>query len=589
MVNFRPEIEFSANCIQESIALHIRCQNAGLVLRKVADGVIFECFEASPLADAVMGSKASLRRSFPGRAIQLPAETFNDPKFVAELTFFLHRLDSEQVDKVKAKTTKAKSKVVEERDSSSPVLVTELLFAILAPYGKIIKSRCITKRVRDDVCWNDAELPWRRSPVWLVFKVAIELCLVNSGLDNAAFHYKNYMILLLATLSQAARMHRSSSELLFVINAKAARRASKLGSGMFGFVERFALDSVELTKNKIEQHVLATQKADSLQTETIITSLNDTILRLTTSKPYLTEAVGRKLTPVGSEKFSPPAPFRLSCSSGGLPLPDSLSVSEQSSMLVLADFETWVRDDLKQWLQISDDTNVEWADICENLNNSHSSQECQTLKELISKYESAATRLYKPHPEYLSLMLLTIMELWCALDIIVVRLYPLLKSYSPEVPTTILQPLLLPRREQLVRLQQIETYLGKRHQQVILSFPSVFGKINSESLSVQYFNFCKELQDLRIQIERDAAEDKESKRQELERLTASHNSLVEKASRREHLWRIDRRGHQYHDQTCLKCRIEREANNIHISIYEWPLPDSEAEAKAAVFELRCPR
>lgn len=585
----RLDIDFSANSVQDCIALHIRCQNAGLMIRKVADGVVFECFEAVPLAEAVMGSKANLRRSFPGRAIQLPVQTFDNLKFVDELTSFLHRLDSEQVDMVRQKTTKAKSEVVEERNSSNPMLVTELLFAILAPYGTLVSSRSIVKRMRDDVCWNSAKLPWRRSPVWLVLKVAIELVLANSGVDNAALHYKNYMILLTAKLSDVSRTHGLSSELLFVINAKAARRASKMAVEMFDFVERFALDSVRRTRKQIDQQILATQTADLLHTKTIVPSFMDTALRLKTSKSYLTEAVERQLTPIGQEKFSPPALSRLSCSRGSLPSPKSLFVSGQSSVLVLADFEAWVRDDLKQWLQGTGHTDVEWTDISKNLNKLHNGEDCQTLKELISTYESAASKLYGLHPEYLSVMLLTTMELWCSLDVLVTEFFPLLKRYSPEIPTIILQPLLLPQREQLIRLQQIEKYLEKRYRDVTLSFPSVFGNVNSGSLSVQYFNVAKELQDLRILIESDAAKAKERKRQELNTLTSLHNSLKEQANRLEHLQKISQRGYPYHaDWTCRKCKIESEANNIHISIYEWPLPDSENEAKAAVFELRCP-
>lgn len=578
-----------ANSIQDTLALHIRCQNAGLILRKVADGVMFECFEVMPLAEAVMASKGSLRRTFPGRAILVSAETFNDPRFVEELTSFIHRLDSEQVDDMSSKTTKAKSEVMEERDSSSPKLVTELLFAILAPYGKFVTCRSIPKRNRDDVCWSNARLPWRRSPVWLVCKVAIELFLVNSGLENASCQYKNYMILLTAKLSEVARMHGLSSEFLFVINAKAARRASKIAGKIFDFVESFALDSVRLSRKKIEECVMATRNADSLQVKTIVPSFTDTALFLKTSKPHLTNALERQLNPVDQEEFSPLALSRLSCSYGNLPSPKSLLSGEDSSMLVLADFETWVRDDLRKWLQGSEDMKAEWVNISENLTKRHNVQDCQTLTELISAYKSAATDLYKEHPEYLSLMLLTILELWCSLDILATQSIPILNQYSPEIRTSIIQPLLLPQREHLIRLQQIESYLEMRHQQVILSWPSVFGEINSKSLSVQYFNACKELQDLRIRIERDAATAKEDKRKELESLNSLYNSLIEEANTLSHLQKINRRGREYHPtDLCRRCGIERKANNIHISVHEWPLPDSEDQAKAAVFELRCP-
>ena len=68
-------------------------------------------------------------------------------------------------------------------------------------------------------------------------------------------------------------------------------------------------------------------------------------------------------------------------------------------------------------------------------------------------------------PEDISLMLLTIFELWVALDKIVVAQHPLLTRYSPEVKPQLLESsrLLLPKFEQLQRLALIEKYLRRRH------------------------------------------------------------------------------------------------------------------------------
>lgn len=47
-----------------------------------------------------MASQGRLKRFFPGRAMQLPANLFTDSEFSGELADFLHRLDSEQIDEV---------------------------------------------------------------------------------------------------------------------------------------------------------------------------------------------------------------------------------------------------------------------------------------------------------------------------------------------------------------------------------------------------------------------------------------------------------------------------------------------------------
>jgi hypothetical protein len=39
---------------------------------------------------------------------------------------------------------------------------------------------------------------------------------------------------------------------------------------------------------------------------------------------------------------------------------------------------------------------------------------------------------------------------------------------------------------------------------------------------------------------------------------------------------------------CRKCLLERQRNSLSIHIHEWPLPNGHMDAKAVVFELRCP-
>ena len=538
-----------------------------------------------------MNSRTCLRRKFPGHAIQLPYKTFHNPKFSNEFASFLQRLDMEQVDEVMPKSRKGNSEVVETRESSHPRLVTELLMAILAPYGQPIKVCNIEKRTRDDVCLNNARLPWRRSSVWITLKIAIQLALVNAGLDDSHLQYKNFMIFAIAEISRLGRLKRLPLDLLFVINAKAARRASKLAGKMFDFVEIFTISSVKDCKVQMEKRVLVTRRADSTEVRTVLSSFADTALSLNTSKTYLGNVLNRCLGRIDRNEFSASAPSRLSGSHKTLPLPGSLNVPEKHLMLTLVDFESWVRDKLKLWLLKPENKNLQssgWLEISEEAHSRHSSDDCQSLKMLIDSYKSSAIQKYSLDSENLSLMLLTILELWCALDIIALGLHPLLEQYSPEIPSSILQPLLLPRREELIRIQHIERYLEQRHQRATKNLPSMFGTITNQSFSVQYFNSSHELQKLRQEIEDNASRDKEAKLEELAQKNARYSSLIEQANRLQHLMKINRRGISYHDYSCAKCGLENEAKRIYILVHEWPLPASNVQAKAAVFELSCP-
>jgi hypothetical protein len=70
-------------------------------------------------------------------------------------------------------------------------------------------------------------------------------------------------------------------------------------------------------------------------------------------------------------------------------------------------------------------------------------------------------------------MLLTLFELWTALDKLVVKSIPLLKEYSPEVPDTIFDCLLLQKAAALERLKILQQYVATRIRDARLGF-SVF-------------------------------------------------------------------------------------------------------------------
>ena len=48
------------------------------------------------------------------------------------------------------------------------------------------------------------------------------------------------------------------------------------------------------------------------------------------------------------------------------------------------------------------------------------------------------------------------------------------------------------------------------------------------------------------------------------------------------------RKYPVHSDTCLKCKLQKEAKNLRIKVHEWPLPDYPLESMANIFELNCP-
>ncbi len=135
-------------------------------------------FEASEKNEDVLAATNALQRDFPGNAVTIPFATFIDEGFLANLTSFLEQCSLEVTKSFAGTTRKAGDDMHEYRDTASPTLISSMLMAIIEESGaRDLRTPKLRKRVRGDVCWSTgANKPWRRSPYWLVLRVAVARC-----------------------------------------------------------------------------------------------------------------------------------------------------------------------------------------------------------------------------------------------------------------------------------------------------------------------------------------------------------------------------------------------------------------------------
>lgn len=182
-------------------------------------------------------SKRHLRRCKPSRRRVLcsgtslawqsiPVREFENPVFQDSLAAFLEQASVEPVDKFAAKTRKAGVELPENRDSG---LIIQFLMTLLeANGGNRISVSPVRKRIKDDVCWHDAEVPWRRSPFWLALRVCAQrlLCLLLGAVPGH-MQYKFLLCCLMAQLLQDSTSQLSPEERHF-LKTKLCRRLAKL-------------------------------------------------------------------------------------------------------------------------------------------------------------------------------------------------------------------------------------------------------------------------------------------------------------------------------------------------------------------------
>ncbi|KAG8952385.1 hypothetical protein FRC03_012168 [Tulasnella sp. 419] len=331
----------------------IRAQNAAVIIRKEATMVIFESFEVSPPDEVVLETKGRIVRSFPEPAIQIPIEVFQDAKFQTELARFLAAMDNDPLDSA-AVTIKAGSENPEVRDTPHPRYITQLLTEILRGMGEVAEVPRIVKRIADDVLWQNAFKPWRRSPTWLVLRVALQTTLFRINEGHAM--YKAFITFLHARMLKSCLQSDLPSHLIDFMRKKTARRLFKLGSSAPSFLLEYVDEVVNESETLLQGRWSEVQKeqATSLTSTWDPTTLHpaaDTELTLSNSREYLIQALQEhdqeksvkvfdpKLRPrlLGVENFKSPA--------------DSLEAAFKSNdhIVALADFEQAVLTDLEDW------------------------------------------------------------------------------------------------------------------------------------------------------------------------------------------------------------------------------------------------
>lgn len=217
---------------------------------------------------------------------------------------------------------------------------------------------------------------------------------------------------------------------------------------------------------------------------------------------------------------------------------------------------------------------------------------CLELMRRLQHYERHASSAYKSDPEQLSIMLITILEMWQVLDTIALNLYPLLADYDPGFPSDLCYPLCVPKLADMQRLQNIEEYLKTRHDTATYPSYSLLGTLQRESFAIRYFDQCQDMQMLLADIDLADKMARVRKEKELIEKSSEYEALLKGAAETACLYTEDEFNpamRQHNDRLCTKCFLQRKARRMRIQIHEALLPSDAIQAKAVVFELCVPQ
>lgn len=569
----------------DTLALLVREQNAGLLFRVHETSVTVEVFEAAVPAETTL-AHARIAHTFPGPAVDVPRyvlgveasqtsrlipspsfvsqsrEEFERPEFQRALANYLMHMNRDVLEGSAALSTKAGSLNIERREVAHPRYISELLFDIFAALGGGTSGNtirpsdpCITKRIADDVLWENAFMPWRRSPLWLLIRVALQTSLPQDV-------YKAFMLDFMCHIGQACSSvslaQHFDNDTLDWIRKKLARRAHKLETGQSSSVlgVHKQLLNTSLKVCEAVTSVLQTRWQEALDRDAAVPAeewdprrwdvADATRLELQHSWPVIDRILSQDAEAAPSAPFNPSCDRRIRDLNEALSRPqDAIRGPAEGTFLTLHlplfDFEEAVRHQIQSWTTKALDD----AAAIERL--------CTSLK----TYVQAADRAYSGNPETQSIMILTMFELWVAIDKIACRQLPLLLQHLPALSAEVLEDLLFRREHEIDRLHTVVNYLNQRSS--ASTAPSIFDTTSTDAFAIRYYDRSQEHQSLRTEIEESAQTQRERKFQELEQLNQEHRLKQCWYDTISHTYEIRYsrgREKQKHSPGCEKCLLK---------------------------------
>ncbi|KAJ9492030.1 hypothetical protein VN97_g1201 [Penicillium thymicola] len=562
------------------LPIHVREQNSAIIFGNKGVKTHIECFELSPANEAAMSTTGRLQRTFPGPTLAFDTCIFNDPGLFTILAQTISRMSQQPVAGTKPKVRKAKRKHDEDRDTTDPKMVVDFLMATLRPLSTDVTDIRIQKYTREEVMWNDCRFPWRRSALWLLIRVALQLVFARSLKGSRLSQlYKSFMVFLMGSIIKRAS-GTASHEVLYLMAAKVVRRLWKLEladePAWFPPVRSILQQSSERTRSGWQRIMNENDCQINLHSLMHLDFRKDTECALPQLDGYLRD-IGRNSDQSPLKTFQP-SPQIISFGTEDLPL-GLESCNSDSMVQNLCALEDWVESYLSNWIE----------DHLEDV------ATCSQLGRLILEYHKVASKTYLHNPEGISIMLLTLLELWIACDRSAIRSHAQLKDYDPCIPMGCFNSLLLPFKSQMMRLAQAEEYLNQRQSQFRHPGSGIFHDFGTLScFSVRYFDQSDEHQQLLRTIEEQARDARNQKLDELREKQARYTRLMALASETVCQYEdilLDRKfdiRESRHSRSCPCHGYKSQAKAIKIGIHEWPLPTDSLRAKSTVFELRVP-
>lgn len=387
----------------QAVPVYCRSQNAAIIVTQRGRKLLFEAFELSPYNQAVVGTKGRLVRAFPAFAVEVDLDSIDQAELLPAISNMLSTMCQQPVAEMQPQSRKARGDHDEIRDTAYPGIISELFFGFLTGFGDVVSVSAISKNTREEVFWKDAETPWRRSSMWLLIRVVLQLILTRSE-DGSRMLYKESMAFIMCQYLEASLGQDFCLGDIYSMTAKIRRRLRKMDNMILGgavavhdLAITHARSAVESASRFLSDRWDDVQRRHALELDFGgLANLKfgpDTYLHLPSLDEYI-ESIHSRIEDPGKASFSPSSDL-VKHNADTLPrLPDLCRGTGCYTTANLHEFEQWIGRNLKPWT----DHNVQESS-------------CKKLYDLMVTYHKFAGLHYHKNPEAISVMLLTMLEI----------------------------------------------------------------------------------------------------------------------------------------------------------------------------------
>ncbi|CAF0948665.1 unnamed protein product, partial [Didymodactylos carnosus] len=447
------------------------------------------------------------------------------------------------------------------------------------------------KKHRDHIRWNSAQLPFRRSGLWMTIKVVLHTIL-NKRLGNIG--HIVYKLLITSFLTHIIFTQHNPTDLLMHCIRKIVRRLNKievlLSSTNSNDMNEWIRYIKEEIKLKIDRIFPKSDFSKSIEMNEK-TNKSWSIFRrqldhIQVYQHSCTELKAYLNTHRSNEPYNM---FSCASNSNDSTLSNVNQVDYIPSIEVLTNkcnysigisltrVEIWVGSCLKQWINGPSSSNIQ-----EN--------RFDILLHFFENYQSVALNHYCPNANstdsigysrfiLTSLTIIYFMHKKLCHD----ERFERLKFHTIDIPNllNLFEYLILPNREDMIRARGLYDYFSQYKQK---PYPDLFKDIESgNAFGVDFAARSASMSDSLRKIRAQSERDKQDKIQEVNNAKERYRQLIDTASRFECECRIYR-----YNRQCDLCSILKQANNIQVHIYECPVPSSHESSLAVIFELQMP-